>query len=210
MAMLALAGCSTLKVGDTVSGPGYKVTNFHRSSDRLPVSLRRVALLPLAARGPGANASAADALGPVLAGELLARHELDLAQVSPDDLARWTGRPDWSAGDKLPAGFLNTIQGKTAADAVLFSEVTAYRPYPPLAVGLKLTLVDVQSGRVLWAVDDLLDAGQPAVADGARRFHLEKMRGAGEQPFDSHSILDSPRRFARYAAATLLDTMPQR
>jgi hypothetical protein len=68
----------------------------------------------------------------------------------------------------------------------------------------------VQSGRVIWSVDEILDAGNPPVATGARRFFQTALKGSGSTPFDAESVLDSPNRFGRYVVATLVATMPKR
>jgi hypothetical protein len=209
-AMLVLTGCGTLPMGDTVRGPVYAPANVHRSVELLPITMRRVALLPATARIGEVEASGADAVSGLLLAELQRQHRLEVFHVNHADLARWSGRRDWAVSDQLPADFLESVRKHTGAEAVLFPEITTYRAYPPLAIGLRMTLVEVQSARVLWAVDDLLDAGNPQVSNGARQFYLDQMKGGSETPFDSQSVLDSPRRFSRYVIATLLGTMPDR
>lgn len=210
LGMLVLTGCAVLPAGDTVKGSVYVPANVHRSVDRLPVTVRRVALLPPASRVGRAETSGAEAISGILLAELQRQHRLEVIHVNHADMARWSGRRNWTTADALPSGFLESIRTHTGAESVLFPEVTTYRAYPPLAIGLRLSLVEVQSGRVLWAVDDLLDAGNPEVSNGARQFYLQEMKGGNETPFDSHSVLDSPRRFSRYVIATLLGTMPDR
>ncbi len=209
-ALLVLTGCKTIPMGDTVRGPVYVPANVHRSVETLPVTVRRVALLPATARIGEVEASGAEAISGLLLAELQRQHRLEVFHVNRADLARWSGRRDWAISDRLPANFLESVRKHTGAESVLFPEITTYRAYPPLAIGLRMTLLEVQSGRVLWSVDDLLDAGNPTVSNGARQFYLDEMKGGSETPFDSQSVLDSPRRFSRYVIATLLGTMPDR
>lgn len=211
VAALVLAGCRTLPSRDSVSGDSYKPTNVHRSAETLPMTLRRVAVLPLAAAGerPGLDAGAST-IGPLIAPELVASGLVEAVEVSGAELSRWTGRPKLRLTQELPAGVLESVRRQTGCDAVLFGELTQFAAFPPLSVGLRLSLVDAQSGRVLWSVDEILDAGNLAVANGARRYFQSSLRGSGAAPFDSQSVLDSPHRFGRYAVSTLLGTIPRR
>lgn len=208
---IVLAGCRTLPSGDSVSGDSYKPTNVHRSAETLPPTLRRVAVLPLTAAGdrPGLDAGAAT-IGPLVAPQLGAFGLVEAVEVSAADLARWTGRPKLRLVQELPADVLESIRRQTGCDAVLFGDLTQFSAFPPLSIGLRLSLVEVQTGRIVWSVDEVLDAGNPAVASGARRYFQSALKGSGSTPFDSQSVLDSPTRFGRYAVSTLLGTIPGR
>ncbi len=208
---LAVVGCRTLPSGDPVSGESYKPSNVHRSAETLPATVRRVAVLPLTASGdrPGLEAGAST-IGPLLAPQLGASGLVEAVEVSASDLARWTGRPKLRLVQELPAGVLESIRQQTGCDAVLFGDLIQFSAFPPLSIGLRLSLVEVQSGRILWSVDEVLDAGNPAVASGARRYFQSSLKGPGTTPFDSQTVLDSPTRFGRYAITTLLGTIPGR
>ena len=93
------------------------------------------------------------------------------------------------------------------------SPLAGHRPVsssnPPLAVGWSLKLVDARQRRIVWAVDEVFDAGKPAVASSARGYYA---RSIYEQATlrDSNGILGSPRWFGQYAAAAALETLPAR
>jgi hypothetical protein len=125
--MLALAGCATLPMGDTVRGPVYVPANVHRSIENLPITVRRVALLPATARIGEVEASGADAVSGILLAELQRQHRLEVFHVNRADLARWSGRRDWAVADQLPSDFLDSVRKHTGAEAVLFPEITTYR-----------------------------------------------------------------------------------
>jgi hypothetical protein len=69
-----------------------------------------------------------------------------------------------------------------------------------------MKLVDVQSIKILWAADELFDAGQTAVAKAAERYS----RATGESWLESSrdGVLLSPRRFGQYTLSALLATLP--
>ncbi len=207
---LCAAGCSTERLADTVIGPGYHPVNVYCRGPMLPADLRRVAVLPLTCADDSmALAAGREALAPVLEEELAKLGKFEIVPVSPADLQQRTGRANWRADEKLPPDFFQSLKAAYACDAVLFSQVTVFRAYPPLAVGWRFQLAGGAGKDIVWAADDVFDAGQPAVVNGARRYQQEQQRSASSH-LDSFGIMNSPRRFGHYSASTLLATLPAR
>lgn len=190
--------------------PQYTPSNVHRGAPELPPSLKRVAVLPMvvSARGSQAEGARASVESSLLA-ELTKSARFEVVPVSESRVAEWTGRGQWATTDVLPADFFARIQEGTGADAVLFPEVTTFRAYPPLAVGLRLQLVGTEGPRVWWAVDEVFDASEAEVVNAARRYHLSHA-GKPLELTDSGEILYSPRRFGSYAASAVVATCPPR
>ena len=207
---LSLSGCTSLHLSDPVLGPGFEPANVYRREPFLPKNLRRVAVLPLTVGRDEAQLTAGrEALEPVLWAELNKIMRFELQPVTPAQLLHWTGRPAWSTQDRLPRGFFDKLKEESGCDAVLFAQLNNYRAYAPLAVGWNLKLVDGQPSPILWSVDETFDAGDPQVANSARRYAQQ----AEQDPrplSDSLSVLASPRRFAQYALSALLATLPDR
>lgn len=210
LSALVVAGCVTTPLAGSMRAPGYLPTNFSKEAARLPLTLRRVAVLPLAVSGQDALRQAGrEMLEPVLQAELGKAKVFELAVLSPAQLRHWTGRDTWTGMEELPADFFQRLQARTGCDAVLFAQLTHFQAYPPLAVGWNLRLVDCQQKTILWAVDEILDASQPAVANGARNYARTHSQGRPTIA-DSWSILHSPRRFGTYTASLVLETLPER
>jgi len=150
-----------------------------------------------------------DSLGPVLWNELGRSRQFELVTVLPEELRLLTGRSGWSGEEKLPIDFFDKLKDKLGVDAVLFSQLTQYRAYEPLAVGWRLKLMDAEVPRILWAVDEVFDARVPEIAAAARRYAQAHPEAAGSLR-DSQSVLLSPRRFAQYTASAVVGTMPGR
>jgi hypothetical protein len=184
--------------------------NVYRAANRLPAAVRRVAVLPLAVSGgSGEMDFGRENLQPVLLAELRKTCRFELIPVAIEDLKRWSGKGVWSAAEKLPADFLARIREATGADAVLFCQLSHYRPYAPVAIGWKLQLVDATQGNVLWAADIMFDAADPQVAASAR-CHGQAREGNLDRLLGASGILLSPNRFGQFAAATALGTLPAR
>ena len=210
-----LAGAGSLTAGsawDAAPKPASDRpdANVYRLNERLEPHCRRVAVLPLAANASEPETkSGAAALESVLHAELGKLALFELVFISPADVKRWTGKFSWAAEEKLPADLLKQVGESSGCDAVLFVRLAHYRAYSPLQVGWNLKLVDAATRQIIWAVDEVYDAGQPVVADRAK--HYYRRHGHTGLPLqDRRTILMSPRLFGEYAANAALATLPKR
>jgi hypothetical protein len=204
------SGCKTQRMAEPVVGAGYQPENVYHSFGQLPVSIRRVAMLPMtSATAASELAYGRQVLEGVLLEELGKTKKFELVAVTPEQLRVWTGQPAWSAEETLPAHLLKMLKEELGCEAVLFSRLTQYRAYPPLAVGFSLKLADVDTAEFVWAVDEIFDASEPDVVNGARRYQLTREQ-LPPSLADSRSILNSPSGFGRYAARSVFRTLPDR
>src|SRR5687768_5760689 len=207
LVMLGIVGCAT---SDFVSGSNFVPSNVHVSNRQLPPGVRRVAILPMTSAGDKAvSAAGLELLHPILLDEMTKTKKFEVIPVLSEQLRHWTGKSSWNAVDKLPPDFLMRLQGELGCDAVLFSQLHVFHPYPPLAVGWNLKLVDVANAQILWAADEVVDSAEPSVANGARRYQRAQER-LPTRLADSRSILVSPTRFGHYAANVILASLPER
>lgn len=146
---------------------------------------------------------------PLLLRELGKSARFEVMPMTAAALKQATGRAAWSSSDVFPTNFFDRLRAATGCDAVLFSEVTAYKAYPPMVMGWRLRLMDVDGPTVWWAVDEVFDAADTAVANAAKRHHLGNA-GKPAELTDPAEVLLSPRRFAGYAASALVETCPKR
>jgi len=203
LCLLTVSCASTPRAG---SSP--KPINVYRAVATLPAELRRVAVLPVTIDvGDATMQEGRGSLESVLRGELNKTGAFEVIPVSHEQLRAVTGHGEWSAEDSLPADFFARLQQAFGCDAVMFCKLTEFRAYPPLAVGWGLTLVDTRTQAIVWAVDEVFDAGKPCVASEACDYYSRDL--STPPPLaDPSSILLSPRWFGQYAASTVLDTLP--
>jgi hypothetical protein len=226
---LALAGCAATTGGMVVFGQDSKLQNVFISSPVLPKDLKRVIVLPLACEKSRADlSSGCEMLDPVLQAEVAKTKKFEVIPAGSEMLRSLTGQSGWTGAEVLPADFFDSLQRAYGCDAVLFCQLTAFRAYAPLAVGWRLKLVDARSQKIIWAADEVFDAGEPAVAKGAEQFQKQQQHIHGEtrsllktllnyadrQPpsalDDQWDILNSPRYFGQFSAVKLLQTLPER
>ncbi len=210
VSVLLFTGCRATKITDPVIGAGYEPKNVYSTFDTLSVGIRRVAVLPpTAIEGLTHLQSGLETMAPILIEELNRTTKFEVVVVTPEQLRAWTGRTHWRAEETLPADFLVKLQKELRCDGVLFSRLTQYRPFPPLAVGWNLKLAEVATEDLVWVVDEVFDANNPRVVNSARRYQLEREQ-LPWQLSDSRSILNSPSGFGRYAAISIFETLPSR
>ena len=209
--------------------PAAPAQNTFVSSSELPVDLRRVVMLPLASDTFNCTLSdGCQMLGPVLQAELIKTGKFEVVAADPETLRNCTGRLSWTGEEALPANFFDSLKQFYGCDAVLFCDLTTFRPSPPLAIGLRLKLVDVKTGKIIWAADEIYDANNADVRKAAQIYEKR------EQPHqslvfhiysflawcintptrtaldDQWNILHSPRYFGEFSADQVLKTLPQR
>jgi hypothetical protein len=206
----ALAGCQSAPLNLGLLQRSYQPDNVFAYPPKLSLNLQRVAVLPIAAESGGGDLpEGCAALMPVLWEQLVKTKKFEVVAVDAAGLRGGTGQPRWTGGETLPPDFLAFLRREYGCDGVLFAELTTYRAYAPLAVGWRFKLVDVRSGRVLWAADELFDAARPSVAQAVQQFTQPGLA----LPFcreESWLAVNSPRQFGRYSAAALLNTLPDR
>jgi len=205
-----LCGCKTPRLSDPVTGGDYEPQNFYQAWPQFPAGIRRVAVLPTTGdANQSAMQSGQVALGMVLLEELGKTKKFEVVTVSSEQMRTWTGRSHWRAEETLPPNLFQLLQTELGCDAVLFSRLTQYRAYPPLAVGFSLKLAELKNAEILWAADEVFDATEPRVVNSARRYQLTREQ-LPTALADSRSILNSPTGFGRYAASRVFETLPQR
>jgi hypothetical protein len=212
MALVALfgSGCISFVPPRVSSGPSYRPSNFFRFSSELPPQIRRLAVLPMSVEpGDWQAEEGRTALEAVLYSELGKVKAFELVAVTPTQLQQWTGKPCWTAQEKLPPEFFDDLQTQLGCDAVLFAHLRPYHAYKPLIIGWNLKLVWAKYQTIVWSADEVFDASSAPVARAAQDYAREHV--AGVRPVgDSDSLLSSPRSFSQYTLSALLATLPER
>jgi hypothetical protein len=207
LALALFAGCSSFPMGKSHSAKSSAFVPANHAGDAsLPAGLRRVVLLPVAG-GNVAPAESVAELDPVFTAALQRQNRFEVVALSRVDCVRYFQAEELSSVSALPAGFMAVIRHEFAADAVVLVDVTVFQPYDPLVLGLRAKLATVDGVRLVWTFDNVFSADNPAVAESARRQAAASDRDG--MPADtSPVVLQSPARFAAYAAAAMFDTLP--
>ena len=204
LAALFLTGCASFreKVGAKVAGkpptPPHAPNFFLPPLPDRSVPMRRVAMLPLA--GGRFSAETLRDVTAAFQSELSRKTLFEVVPVSGADLEAICGQRQLCSVEHIPSEVLRALQDRFGAEGVLFTDITHFSPYRPVAIGVRAKLVDAGSGAIAWACDVVLDSGQPAVAETARKFQRKFSDPHRALADDGGSVLISPARFAKFAA----------
>ena len=193
---MLLSGCLTLR--HALAPPPPPPQNYTAPpSEGKP--MRRIALLPLwSEKLPGDYLRELDA---AFSAELTKMALFEVVPVSRGQMEAAFGERQLASIDALPAKTLSSLRTQFAVDGVVFTDLTHFSPYRPLSMAVRAKLVDVTSGEIRWAFDNVYDTGHAAVAESAKKF--QRGYANQQQPLrsDGGTILLSPSRFAKYVAS---------
>jgi hypothetical protein len=210
LGLLSLAGCESSQL-DHFRKPAEK-EYFHPKNfsgdTRLPVNLHRVVLLPIYA-GAIVPPEAATTLEEVFATALQKELRFEVVRFSREDCLKRFGSSNFSSVGQLPHDFLAALGRDFGAEAVLFVDITSYRAYRPLVLGVRAKLATIEQTRLLWTFDEIFSADDPGVDNSVRHFY-GTTDPTGVPVNSANSALQSPTKFAAYVASATFDTLPPR
>ena len=197
-------GCANPSMVDAARlGPFYAPGNF--AGDANLGIVRRVALMPVWA-GTGVAPEAVAALDEVVLAALQRQNRFEVVQFTREECRRRYVMDAVSSSNALPSDLLEMLKREHAVDAVMFVDLTVYQAYKPLALGFRGKLAAVDGSRLMWTFDNLFSSDEPAVANAARRHFVNRDRSV---PTDlTTAVLQSPSKFAGYAATAMFATLP--
>lgn len=210
--LLLTGGCKAIERArdPSYTGPFRTQFNFAAAPGAETNQLRRLVVLPLLSGEPGSNEAldhGREIIQPLLLENLRKTPRFEVVAHSGLSIPRLHGGRGQKVSDTLPNAALARLAADSGADAALFSELTAYQAHPPLVTGLRLTLVRLQDGEILWEFNDVFNSGEPLTRNSARRYLRDKS-GLDSELDGPGQILNSPRRFAEYALSSAFSTLP--
>lgn len=174
----------------------------------MPHKMRRVVVLPVCREDDPSSAFAAE-LDSILLLSLQRTNTFEVVPLGRAGLMDIAGETQLSSVQVLPDDLPDIIRRKFAADGVLFVDLTVFRPYRPMAIGVRAKLLDLNTMQLVWSADCVFDSSDPAVAKAAMDFAARTTYNP--HPVDqSGGILQSPRAFSVFIMDTLFRTLPAR
>lgn len=94
---------------------------------------------------------------------------------------------------------LNSIEKTLDCEAVLIGTITEYQPYPHMTIGIRLKLVDLRDGELLWAYENSWDCTDKNTQDQMVRYFKNHTR-YGNSDIQQELITISPLNFFKFVA----------
>jgi len=98
------------------------------------------------------------------------------------------------------------IRKYLGTDAILSGTITTYRPYPNMAVGLRLRLLDLRDGQLLWALEQIWDTTDKTTEAPIKKYFKHVIR-ADFEPLREKLLLLSSIRFTDFVAYEVAQTL---
>lgn len=102
---------------------------------------------------------------------------------------------------------LSAIRQQLKVDAVMFGSITRYEPFPHMLMSLRLKLIDLRSGKLLWATEQVWDSSDKRLEHRMKQYYKNELR-SGYDPMDWELLITSPRNFNRFVVYEIALTLP--
>jgi len=101
---------------------------------------------------------------------------------------------------------INGIRETLKCDGILIGTVTEFRPYPHLAVGLRLKLLDLRDGQLLWALEQVWDNADKTTEYRIKRYFQSQKR-EGYAPLREQLATVSSLEFIKFVSYEVAETL---
>jgi hypothetical protein len=91
-------------------------------------------------------------------------------------------------------------------DGLLIGTITDFRPFPHMAVGLRLKLLDLRDGQLLWALEQVWDSADSSTEKRIKNYFKTEKR-EGFAPLDAQLATVSPLEFIRFVSYEAAGTL---
>jgi len=101
---------------------------------------------------------------------------------------------------------LLAIRETLRCDGVLLGTLTEFRPYPHMAVGLRLKLLDLRDGELLWALEQVWDSADKTTEKRIQNYFKSEKR-KGFAPLHERLAAVSPLEFIKFVSYEVAGTL---
>lgn len=98
-----------------------------------------------------------------------------------------------------------TLRKKYDVDAIIFGNITHYRPYEPMLLGVKVGMISTDTGTVIWSADGVFDSNENEVAELVK--HYFESTHQKNALYGWKLILLSMRRYSQFVANQITETL---
>ena len=103
-------------------------------------------------------------------------------------------------------GQYSDIRKTLKCDAVLLGTITEYQPYPHMIIGLRLKLIDLRDGQLLWALEQIWDSSDKKTENRIKSY-LKTQTRAGSKSLNEQLMLFSSRKFTKFLVYEVAETL---
>jgi len=111
------------------------------------------------------------------------------------------------AGATYTTEQLSAIRKTLKCDAVLLGDITGYQPFPHMTIGLRLKLIDLKDGQLIWALEQVWDSTDKTTESRMKRYYENQLQ-PGLPALQKQLMGVSPIEFMKFVAFEAAETLP--
>jgi hypothetical protein len=101
---------------------------------------------------------------------------------------------------------MQSIRKVLKCNGVLFGTITEFRPYPHMVIGLRLKLLDLRDGSLLWALEQIWDIDDKKTEHRIRKYYQSQKR-MDSVSLKDHLVSVSPLEFIKFVCYEAAKTL---
>jgi hypothetical protein len=102
----------------------------------------------------------------------------------------------------------NKVLSGVNCDAVLIGVITEYQPYPYMHIGLRLKLIDLRDGQLLWAYENSWNSTDRNTKQRMKDFY-RRSNGSGRSELQEEILSISSKNFIKFISSETTETLQE-
>lgn len=94
---------------------------------------------------------------------------------------------------------LQTLRETLQCNALLLGTITQYQPYPRMVLAVRLKMIDLTDGQLVWALEQVWDAADRNVQRRVEKYYRHQLRSE-HTPLNEELVVVSSLNFFRFVA----------
>lgn len=179
------------------------VVSYSKSDELYKSNIRRVIIIPFAYESD--REEVVKEVTESITIELQKTGEFDVVLPYENVGLLLEGRQSWNRGS-INSEILIEARRRFGADAVISGAITHYKPYKPLVLGLKLGMINTDTGSLLWSFDGVFDSNETTVTNMVKSY-FEKSSQKEQSIYGWEIMLLSMGQYTRFVANQIISTL---
>ncbi|HHT9126884.1 MAG TPA: hypothetical protein ACFYD6_13870 [Candidatus Brocadiia bacterium] len=197
MCNIGITGCSFMRAQEPL------VVSYIKSDELYKSNIRRVIVIPFAYESD--REEVVKEVTESITIELQKTGDLDVVLPYENISLLLEGRQLWDKGS-INSEILTEARKRFGADAIISGAITHYKPYKPLILGLKLGMINTDTGSLLWSFDGVFDSNDTKVTNMAKSY-FEKSSQKKLSIYGWEIMLLSMGQYTRFVANQIVSTL---
>lgn len=201
---LGILALGLLIFGGCLSTPPKNSSNlsFNKAPSFNTMHIRRVLLLPFEYTTD--REAVIDEVTEAFVVELRKIGSFEVVVPAGDKTSSLSAQDVWVKGSINFASIL-TLRNNYDVDAIILGNITHYRPYEPMLLGVKVGMISTDTGEVVWSADGVFDSNENEVAVMVKQYFENTHQKSSL--YGWKLILLSMRRYSQFVANQLTKTI---